>query len=185
MKIFVGHVVAARKSDLSVDDRDLPVVAVVLECLKNRKYRIEHAALNALGNELLPKIAVDKDDAPEVVIDEADLDALRRLLTQNLMDLLKCESVLNRVILHKNERLRISQRFLLRLERRHGIRIKGDLRIPIDRVALRVPAVCLYVPRHARKRRVFLLNLPDQPRAVRQGRQQDVVDLGVPALHFL
>ncbi len=102
-KVLIRQIVAARIGHLAVDHRDLPVISVVHEHAKARQHRVENPGLDAVRLHPFAEPSVYKADAPDIVIEQADLHALGGLFLQHLMDSAEGLFILNGKIFHENK----------------------------------------------------------------------------------
>ena len=179
MKIFIGQVVSACKAHLPVDHGDLPVVAVVQEQVEAGRERVEHAALDPILFRALYEIRVDKAEAPHVIIEHPDFNAGFGPLCQHVPDLMPALGILDRVVFHKDEFLRLSQIPLLCFE-------------PLFSV-IKILDNCLFIDRISRLTADILHNAAQAPVSChgsfshipigRQHRQEESVNIFVTLAH--
>ena len=104
--IFIPDIHAARKADLSVNHKNLSVVAVVVMRGKNRANRRKHLALHALRLKLLRIPIRQIKHRTGSVIHHPYLNTCLHLPFQNLQNFLPHIAFLQDEIFHKNELLR-------------------------------------------------------------------------------
>ena len=71
--IFIGKVDAARVGNVAVDDRDLPVVAMVHDQRHQRHHRVEGDAADAAALHLNNEIRRQPQQTSEIIVDEPDV----------------------------------------------------------------------------------------------------------------
>ena len=129
--VFVGKVDAAGEADLTVNDKDLAVVAVIVMRGDEGTQRREHLAGDAELLQLL-RIAVGQQrHSTGAVVHEADLHALLDLLSEDLEDAAPHVALAHDEVLKENKVLRA-----LELFEHHGKSIVAErkifrLRIPV------------------------------------------------------
>jgi len=84
--VFVGQGDAAREGGSAVDDHELAVIPVVEPRGQDRNIGIENMGLDADGAELFAVVARQARDAAEVVVQNAHVEAGRRLAPQHVED---------------------------------------------------------------------------------------------------
>ena len=135
MKVFVGQVIAAGKTDFSVNHSDLAVVAVIEKDIESGYKGIEHTALQTAGLHSFYKIHVDKAKASHVIIKNADLNTGLCPFHQNCLNLMPAFRVLDGMIFHENKLLRFGQFSLLGLKTFDCVIVIGDPCLFIDRIS--------------------------------------------------
>ena len=92
------------------------MIAVVQENIKAGTERIENAARYTKFLRALDKVLVDKADTSHIVIEDADFDAGFHPLHQDIPDRVPALGVLDRMVLHEDEFLRLCHVLLLRFD---------------------------------------------------------------------
>ena len=141
VKILICQIIAARKTDSAINDRDLTVISVIHKNIQNRHHRIEDPAVNAMRLHLLDKFRTDKSDTAHVIIHDADLHAFLCLCKQYRFHFRKCFPVLYGMVFHKDELLRLLHLFDLRMKSISCFFIKNNICILIQRIAYLMPDV--------------------------------------------
>jgi len=114
------------------------MVPVVHEKIYDRHDRIKDPAGNAVGAHLPDELRIDEADGADVIIEDPDLHTACRLLYEDFLQLPEGDPVLDRVVLHEDKVLCISERKLLRLQSLSGVSIEVHLCIPVGRKAAAV-----------------------------------------------
>ena len=109
--VLVGDIYSACDAHVSVNDKYLSVVTVVLHRRYHRAERVENQRFYALFSHFLLVSERQGELAAHAVIDESDLYALRDLFEKYLDDLLPHLAVVNDEILHKDELFRLAKLF--------------------------------------------------------------------------
>ena len=145
VEILVRQIVAAREPDFAVDHRNLPVVAVVDEEIQSHIHRVEDPALDPHRLHLIDEAVSDVAHASDIVVEEADFDALFHLCREHLKDPSEGDRVLDRVVFHENELLRLPEFMKLRLKPLRAVIVEDDVRVMIERVAGEVADVAGFI----------------------------------------
>ena len=113
VKILVRQIVTSGEAHLSVDDGDFAVIPVVQEQVHQRNNRIEHSALNAQRSHLPNELIVDKGDAAHVIVEDSNIQTFLSFFRQYLFNFPEGFQILDGVIFHKDELLRLPKLFFL------------------------------------------------------------------------
>ena len=159
IKIFIRQIVAACKTNLSINDRNLSVIPVIHKYIDKRYDFIEKPALYAVAFHLLHKIRIDKAHTANIIINQTNFHTFLRLLKENTFHARKGLCILDGMILHKDKFLRLLQRFLLSFKTINCFRIKFQIRIAIHRIPRRMADVTGHVPCLPVLSRQFLQNI--------------------------
>ena len=145
--VFVREIDPSRKADLSVDDHELAVVAVVESAGEHGDKGIEHVRLNAHLAQLFAVAHRKAGDAAEIVVHHAHVDALHRLAAQHVQDRVPHLAVIDDEKFEKNIVLRLFQ--LLKHARKAALAARkiDRLRVIINRVTRAGKQVARMVPR--------------------------------------
>ena len=95
--------VAACKTNLSINDRNLSVIPVIHKYIDKRYDFIENPALYAVAFHLLHKIRIDKAHTANIIINQTNFHTFLRLLKENTFHARKGLCILDGMILHKDE----------------------------------------------------------------------------------
>ena len=134
VKIFISQVISTRKTDNSVNDRDLAVVAVVEEQIQPRNKGVKDTALDPQRLRPGDKIRINETKAPHIIVEDADLNTGLHPVHKDVPKLMPALGILNGVILHENKLLRLRELFLLRFEPLLRVIVIRDLRVLINRI---------------------------------------------------
>ena len=104
--VFVRQIDPAREADLSVDDHELAVVAVIESAGEYGDKGIEHMRLNAHLAQLFAVAHRKAGDAAEIVVHHAHIDALHRLTAQHIQNCVPHLAVIDDEKFEKNIMLR-------------------------------------------------------------------------------
>ena len=148
IEILVGQIVPAGKAHRAVDDGDFPVVPVVHEHVEHRDDRVEHPALYPRLHHAADEVPVDKADAADIIVEEADLHSLGSLPGEHILQPPEGRALLYGVVFHKNEPLRLFQIPQLSLQPVGGVAVKRHVRVPEERIARKALEIARQIARH-------------------------------------
>ena len=145
IKIFICQIVAACKTNLSINDRNLSVIPVIHKYIDKRYDFIENPALYAVAFHLLHKIRIDKAHTANIIINQTDFHTFLCLLKENTFHARKGLRILNGMVFHKNKFLRLLQCFLLSFKAINRFRIKFQIRVVIHRISRRMTDIMRHI----------------------------------------
>ena len=134
IKILICQVITARISNFSVNHRNLSVITVIQEHIKSRKQWIEYPAGNPFRFQFSCKTQIDESDRSHVIIEHPDLYTCLHPFLQNRLDPAPCIFILNCMIFHENELLRLRKISKLRLQSFDRFIKINHIRILIHRI---------------------------------------------------
>ena len=113
--VLIGKIHAAGKTDPPVNDKNFPVVAVIIVSGDERLHRAEHLALNVQLLQQPGVVAGQGGELTGAVVHHPDIHALQRLAGQHFQDLAPHQALVDDEILHKDIffcRFQLAQQFL-------------------------------------------------------------------------
>ena len=145
IEIFIRQIVAAGKTNLSINDRNLSVIPVIHKHIDERHNLIENSTLNTLAFHLFDKIRIDKAHTANIIINQTDFHTFLCLLKENTFHARKGLRILNGMVFHKNKFLRLLQCFLLSFKAINRFRIKFQIRVVIHRISRRMTDIMRHI----------------------------------------
>ena len=150
VKILICQVITACVPNLSVNHRNLSVVTVIQEHIKSRKQRIEYPAGNSFRFQFSRKAQIYESDRAHVIIEHPDLYSCFHPFFQHRLYPAPCIFILNCMILHENELLRLCKIRKLRLQSFDRFIKISHIRILIHRIT----RISFYIIRNISRLRI-------------------------------
>src|SRR5690606_5278401 len=107
--IFVGDIDPADKADVAVDNRYLPVIAVINRHRKARPEGVVVNNFNSLAENAFFKVITQAFQAAKVIVNYPDVDAFFYFPRENLKDAIPHLALGNNKILHEDKLLRLNE----------------------------------------------------------------------------
>ena len=99
--IFVREIDSPGKSHISVNNRNLPVVTVVLPQVKERSDRVKCGNLDSLLPHILDKSGRNPPRAAKIIVDQTYIHAFLRLSLHDFQDRIPHLALLDNKIFHE------------------------------------------------------------------------------------
>ena len=180
VKILICQVITACVPNLSVNHRNLSVVTVIQEHIKSRKQRIEYPAGNSFRFQFSRKTQIDESDRSHVIIEHPDLYTCLHPFLQNRLDPAPCIFILNCMIFHENELLRLRKISKLRLQSFDRFIKINHIRILIHRIT----RISFYIIGNISRFRIWCIQTLQYFFVLRQKRQKLLINLFVAHPHL-
>ena len=107
--VLIREIDTPGKGSVSVNHGNLPVIPVVQHDREHRNKWIKYLAANPTAFQAHTKIGRQGIHAPDVIVDQPDIQTHPRLLLQNIQNPLPHLAIIDDKILHKNEMLCLLQ----------------------------------------------------------------------------
>ena len=150
VKILICQVITTCVPNLYVNHRNLSVVTVIQEHIKSRKQRIEYPAGNSFRFQFSRKAQIYESDRAHVIIEHPDLYSCFHPFFQHRLYPAPCIFILNCMILHENELLRLCKIRKLRLQSFDRFVKISHIRILIHRIT----RISFYISRNISRLRI-------------------------------
>ena len=182
VEILIGEIVATGEADPVIDNGNLPVITIIQEEVRSRCEGIKHTAVNAETLHLLHEIRRDEADGTHIIIEHTHMNAGLHTLDEHLLDAPPGFLILDGMVLHEDEMLRLPKIAKLRLEALRRIIVILYIRVPIHRIE----GIILKIPGDGARCRILLFQCLQIRRicGILQRREQHLVDFLVALPHL-